>query len=141
MVKKSKKFENWLKEFGFQLNERLKVTNGSIGTIENVILDERVRLNETKSLTILINDTQKTDVYIINHQYDFNPTSGVWEAVIRVNVTDNFGIDDGDVTEFWNHFPGGAGFVAWWILQHRKNYWPFMTDLWFLVKIKGDISP
>lgn len=67
MVKKSKKIKNWLKEFGFQLNKRLKVTNGSIGTIENVILDERVHLNETKSLTILINDTQKTDVYIINH--------------------------------------------------------------------------
>lgn len=122
-----------MKEFGSKLNERLKVTNGNIGTIEDVILDERVHLNETKSLTILINDTQKTDEYIINHQYDFNPTSGVWEAVLTVNVTDNFGIDDGDIIDFWNHFPGGAGFVAWWILQHRKNYWPFMTDLWFLV--------
>ena len=59
MAKESKKFKNWLKEYGQELNESLKVTNGSIGTIENVISDERVRLNDTKSLTILINDTQK----------------------------------------------------------------------------------
>lgn len=141
MAKESKKFRKWLKDYGLELNERLKVTNGSIGTIENVMLSNRVRLNETKSLTILINDTQKTDVYIVNDQYDYNPASGTLEAVIRVNVTDNFGVDDGDVTEFWNYFPGGPGFVAWWILQHRKNYWPFMSDLWFSVKIKGDITP
>jgi len=141
MAKESKKFKNWLKEYGQELNESLKVTNGSIGTIENVISDERVRLNDTKSLTILINDTQKTYVHIVNNQYDFNPATGVWEAVIRVNITDNFGIDDADVTEYWNYNPGGPGFVSWWILQHRKNYWPIMTDLWFSVKIKGDINP
>ncbi|GAB4498946.1 MAG: hypothetical protein OHK0019_35250 [Saprospiraceae bacterium] len=117
----------------------LKTSNGIINSINNVEFN-RTALNDTKSLTILINDTQKTDVYIVNDQYDFDPVSGAWEAVIRVNVTDNFGLDDGDVIEFWDHFPGGTGFVSWWILQHRKNYWPFMTDLWFSVKIKGNIN-
>jgi hypothetical protein len=140
LVKESKKFKNWLKSFGRELNKKLNVTNGNILGVNNIETNGRIVLNDTKSLTILINDTQKTDVYIVNDQYDFDPVSGAWEAVIRVNVTDNFGVDDGDVTEFWNHFPGGPGFVSWWVLQHRKNYWPFMTDLWFSVKIKGNIN-
>lgn len=129
----------WLKNYGKDLNDELKLTNGVINNIIGVVSNNTVKLNDSKSLTILINDTQKTYVYIVDNHYIFNPSTGYWEATITVNVTDNFGLDDGDVIDFWYHI-GGPGFVSWWILQHRKNYWPFQTDLWFTVKFNGNIN-
>ncbi|MCB0638660.1 MAG: hypothetical protein KDC54_18645, partial [Lewinella sp.] len=56
-----------------------------------------------------------------------------------INVIDHFGLDDGDVIQYQDHFPGGNGFIGWWTLQHRYGWAPFRTDIWFVVRLGGQI--
>jgi len=135
----STKMRNWLKRYGKAINDRLATTGGDINAVfPPPTLNDRVALNENHSLTILINDTQVTNVFRLG-SYNFNPQTGQWNGHFLVNVVDHFGLDDGDVIDFQNHFPGGAGFVSWWALQHRRGWWPFRTDIWFVVQLSGQI--
>lgn len=137
MVMNSTKMRNWLKLYGDELNDKLIATGGDIDGVDAPVIN-RTSLNETHALTILINDTQEINVSRLD-SYSFNAESGEWDCYFVVNVIDNFGLDDGDVIEFQNYIPGGNGFVAWWTLQHRYGWAPFRTDIWFVVRLSGQI--
>lgn len=137
MVMNSTKMRNWLKSYGARLNEVLISTGGDINEVDAFEID-RTSLNETYALTILINDTQKINVFSLD-SYNFNSETGEWDCYFVINVIDHFGLDDGDVIEFQDYTPGGNGFIAWWTLQHRYGWAPFRTDIWFVVRLGGQI--
>jgi len=138
MVMNSTQMRNWLKIYGKGLNDGLIETGGDINGIVDPVIVNRPSLNESHALTILINDTQVTKVYRLD-SYNYDEQTGEWDCFFLVNVIDHFGLDDGDVIEFQNHFPGGNGFIAWWALQHRYGWAPFKTDIWFVVHLGGKI--
>ena len=46
----------------------------------------------------------------------------------QVILWDHFGLDKPDLERFYSY---GAGFRAWFILQHRYGYRPFLTKIVF----------
>jgi hypothetical protein len=138
MVMNSTQMRNWLKTYGKDLNDELIETEGDIDEVIAPSDVSRPALNESHALTILINDTQKTNVYRLD-SYNYDTQTGEWDCHFLVNVIDHFGLDDDDVIDFQNHFPGGNGFIAWWALQHRYGWAPFRTDIWFVVHLGGKI--
>lgn len=73
-------------------------------------------------------------MYLLD-SWEFDSNTGEWNGRFMVNVTDNFGLDDDDAEQF-QYIPG---FVAWWALQHRRGWHPFVTDIWFVVRLSGKI--
>ena len=133
-VMNSTKMRNWLKEYGDDLNKALAANNGDINSINPIITDIRPVMNENKGLGILINDTQQTFMHLLD-SWELDPATGEWNGRFMVNVTDNFGLDDDDARDY-QYVPG---FVAWWALQHRRGWHPFVTDIWFVVRLSGKI--
>lgn len=133
-VMESINMRNWLKDYGYELNERLKEKNGEIN---DVIPPEipRPAMNENMGFTLLINDTQKVNTYLLD-SWDFDSTTGAWEGYFMVNLVDHFGLDDDDAVDY-QYSPG---FVSWWALQYRKGWHPFKTDIWFVVQLGGNIN-
>lgn len=132
-VMNSTKMRNWLKQYGKELNDELTANNGNIN---NIIVPniQRPAMNENNGFGILINDTQQTFMYLLD-SWEFDSNTGEWNGRFMVNVTDNFGLDDDDAEQF-QYIPG---FVAWWALQHRRGWHPFVTDIWFVVRLSGKI--
>lgn len=58
-------------------------------------------------------------------------------VIIIVEILDHFGVDLKDIEEKQDDFKYGVGFTAWWILQHRKGYKPFITQVNIKCKISG----
>ena len=61
---------------------------------------------------------------------------GIWAGDFFFEITDHFGLDKPDVIKFQD---AREGFAAWWILQHKKAYRPFITKLRFVTLLKGKI--
>lgn len=129
---------NWLKNYGFRLNNELRDAEGDINAIVSPTGVDRPSLNDSYASIILINDTHQTEMYRLD-SYNFDAETGRWSCYFVVNVVDHFGLDDDDVVDFQDHFPGGNGFIAWWTLQHRHDWRPFNTDIWFVVQLGGQI--
>ena len=80
--------------------------------------------NKLTGLQILINDTEQTQIKLLNFQID--PATQIWVADIEVTIYDHFGLDKHDALVYQgNH----RAFAAWWILQHKRNYKPFTTKI------------
>lgn len=133
-VYSSTQFKNFMKQFGSRLREQLQITNGDIHNITPIEMGS-IRptfngiYNRFHGLQILINDTQKTEVFLER----YTTLGNIWTATVIVKIYDNFGLDLNDAVTYqdWH-----AGFPAWYILQHRKNYKPFET----VVTVRLNIS-
>ena len=91
-----------------------------------------------------MDDTEKLNIYNFG-DYNFDPQTKEWTCSFYFQVFDNFGLDNGDLLEsqgVWsrNGVLFGTQFAAWWVLQHRKGYVPFRTELRFQVSLKGDLD-
>ena len=77
-------------------------------------------------LTICINDTWAYEVYIMNHQKD---KADNYTIQYKVVLYDHFGLDIPDlrVTSYYSL----AGFRAWFVLQHLRNFQTFITKVEF----------
>jgi hypothetical protein len=84
-------------------------------------------------LQILINDTETTNIMMYDYTIDSN---GNWEAEVVFEITDHFGLDKNDVLTYQTTH---RGFVAWWALQHKRDYKPFLTKIYVTRKLKGKI--
>ncbi len=133
-VMNSTNMKNWIRRYGLELNTQLSANDGDIDAV-NAFTIARPRLNESNGFTILINDTQETNVFRLD-SYNFDQQTGEWNCRFIINVKDHFGLDDNDVRDFqWHH----AGFISWWMLQKIHAQAPFITDIWFVVQISGKI--
>lgn len=124
------------------IKNRLKENNGYISKIsfknynngdETPRMQDEVwghpRFNTIKDtfaggLTICMNDTWSYEVLVTKKK----------EVDDKINITykiklfDHFGLDKPDVQKIYKY---GAGFRAWFVLQHARNYKPFITEVEF----------
>ena len=84
-------------------------------------------------LTIAINDVWAYDVNVL----DYDRSGDNYEARVRVNLYDHFGLDKPDVEKKYGYM---AGFRAWYVLQHLKGYKPFIVDIPLDYTFKGTLK-
>lgn len=83
-------------------------------------------------LTICINDTWAYEVSITEYTLSGTSFSGKY----KVTLYDHFGLDQPDVEKKYSWL---AGFRSWYILQHRRNYKPFITKVEFENTFNGTL--
>lgn len=81
--------------------------------------------NVLRGETIALNDIWATEVYLQTLVFD---KSGEIKGKYKVILWDHFGLDKPDLEKFYSL---GAGFRAWFILQHIYAYKPFLTKIVF----------
>lgn len=127
----AKKFKDYMKAVGVQLNIKLQLHNWDITNVGDINMGTTRPIfngmhHMFHGLQILINDTEYTDVDL--KSFTINPTTHYWTARVLVTIHDHFGLDKNDALTYQNMDPLIApGFAAWWILQHCRNYKPFET--------------
>lgn len=73
-------------------------------------------------LTICMNDTWAYEVSVTEYEVDGTSFKGKY----KIMLYDNFGLDQPDVEKVYSWL---IGFRSWYILQHMKNYKPFITTI------------
>lgn len=91
--------------------------------------------NATQGYTIALNDIWSTEVVIKDYELNGNSYKGSY----RVTLWDHFGLDAPDL-DAGKVAAYGAGFRAWFILQHFRGYKPFITKITFDRTFKGEIQ-
>lgn len=140
-VRQHTNMRNFVKEWGFELNNKLIQSNGDINNIQVELgLFPRPQFsgleNRFNGLQILLNDTEHTTVELLD--YNYNQNDGTWSASVIFDIDDHFGLDKKDalVYQGWHE-----GFGAWWMLQNKKGFVPFHTRVRNVFIISGDITP
>lgn len=143
--------KNFIKKFGYDLNNELKNTNGNINSIPLIYYDREVinghpiyNDSNIEGLKIMMNDTEYSKIH--RQSYHFDSITKEWEGTFYIEVFDHFGLDDEDLIKFQNttlpftlNDTTGKGFASWWLLQHHKGRIPFRTQMKFIVTLKGKI--
>lgn len=126
-VKESATYKNFISKFRYDLQTKI---NNAGGTLDNTPMNLGYRpifnglKNKIEGLQILINDTEQTQIKILNFKID--PATQIWIADIEVVITDHFGLDKNDAIKYQGQH---RGFAAWWILQKTRGYKPFITQI------------
>lgn len=87
--------------------------------------------NVLRGETIALNDIWATEVILKELKNNGNNYSAKYE----VTLWDHFGLDKPDMEKFYSY---GAGFRAWFVLQHLHGYKPFLTKIKFEKIITGN---
>ncbi len=85
-------------------------------------------------LQIAINDVWAYDLNLESYDRAGNN----YEALIKINLHDHFGLDRPDVVKVYGNL---AGFRAWYVLQHLRGYKPFIVDIPVPMHIHGVVTP
>jgi hypothetical protein len=135
-VKNSITFKNFLINFGKEMEKELKKVGGDINQV-SALNTENYRpifnstYNKFSGLQIALNDTESNEIRLLN----FTTTGGAyWSASVEVTLTDNFGLDINDARVYQGKH---SGFAAWYILQHKRGYVPFVTKIVIKSSIGG----
>ncbi|SFW25565.1 protein of unknown function [Sinomicrobium oceani] len=143
--------KRFCKEMEKLIVERLKKDNGVIGQIQHKFYNgndgdrprtydmnyghPRFKYNEDgwsgkKGLTILVNDTWAYEVSLTK----FEEKGKNFKATYKVTLYDHFGLDEPDLEKKYYYM---VGFRAWFVLQHLRNYKPFITKMEFEKTFNG----
>jgi hypothetical protein len=137
-VGESATFKNFVRKFGSELKIKLKTSGGDINAITPFNLDYRPIFNglynKFAGFQILINDTEYTEIKILNYKID--PATQAWIADLEVTITDHFGLDKNDALVYQGKH---RGFASWWVLQHKKGHRPFETKITVRRRIYGSL--
>ncbi len=131
------RYINFIKSFGKDLEERLSFAQGDISLVQKIEYFKgdnqkhpvfNTLFDRINGLQILINDTEFTMIYEEPNSYIYNPQTKDWSINVIIKIIDHFGLDFNDVIRYqFEDF--GAGFAGWYILQHKRNYVPFLTRI------------
>lgn len=83
-------------------------------------------------LTIAINDVWAYDVDLV----DYDREGDNYSANVKLTLHDHFGLDEPDVTKVYGW---GAGFRAWFVLQHLYGYRPFQVQIPITYNFSGNL--
>jgi hypothetical protein len=127
LISNNSSFTDFLKRFGDNLRAELTKTNGQINSIPLIDLKNLRPIfggnyNMFHGLTILMNDTEKTEIRL--EKFETVPGTNKFLATVEVTIIDHFGVDKNDALGK-QHIHGG--FTAWWLLQHKRGKVPFIT--------------
>jgi hypothetical protein len=89
--------------------------------------------NLIKGLTIAINDVWSYKVTLTS----FKQEGQNYKAKYEIQLWDHFGLDLPDMQKFYSY---GAGFRAWFLLQHLRGYKPFLTKVQFEKEFSGTVT-
>lgn len=104
---------------------------------------DKIGYDRSHGFQIIINDTEETQIYIHPDSYSYDGVR-FWAVKVTIIIYDHFGLDKNDALTYqstgWRSDPinAGAGFAAWWRLQHRRGYKPFRTMIVLNAFIKGE---
>jgi hypothetical protein len=137
-VSESTEMIDYIESFRKLFSVELKKANGNILSTNEIDMQKlRPKFSSLHhkfhGLQILINDTETTNIMMYDYTIDSN---GNWEAEVVFEITDHFGLDKNDVLTYQTTH---RGFVAWWALQHKRDYKPFLTKIYVTRKLKGKI--
>ncbi len=117
---------DFLRSLALKIDTALKANNGDINKVGPFEVARPVYIlnsyNLTHGLGIIIHDTESAEVYLENGSFSIEP-NGKWQLTVTMIVYDHFGLDKPDVLKF----PLASNFAAWWTLQHKRGYKPFIT--------------
>lgn len=137
-VEESVQFKNYIGQFGRTLSQRLKAVGANINNVSKIDLDSRPVFNgfhnKFAGLQILINDTEYTEIKLLNFQ--INPATLEWVADVDVVIYDHFGLDKHDALAYQD---AHSGFASWWLLQHTRGYKPFETKVTVRKRLYGQV--
>ncbi|HEU4495899.1 MAG TPA: DUF3289 family protein [Flavobacterium sp.] len=89
--------------------------------------------NVLRGETIALNDIWATQVILKQVLF----VGDNYTAKYEVTLWDHFGLDSPDMQKFYSY---GAGFRAWFVLQHLWGYKPFLTKIFFIREFKGNLQ-
>lgn len=112
--------------------ENLEILDESNGKIFQLLKDKNVKSpifdDNTSGLRIAINDVWTYKVYITRHKVNENH----FEIGLEYVYYDHFGLDFPDIHKYNQDI-----FYAWFVLQHFRNYKPFITKIDIVGELKG----
>lgn len=82
-------------------------------------------------MTIAVDGISAYLIYIDDYKLI---SANTYDAVLRIEIYDNFGLNPADIQ---CGFGVIAGFRAWFILQHVRGYKPFLTKMTYKLHIKN----
>ena len=126
------------------ITTKLKSSKGNLKHLEDETIDwsgkpyGHPRFNTYKDtfaggLTICMNDTWAYEILVTDYKLSGNN----YELTYEIILYDHFGLDKPDMEK---KYSWGAGFRAWFVLQHLRNYKPFITKVEFKKTINGTYS-
>lgn len=136
-VKESGTYKSFIKKFRLDLQAKI---NNAGGVLDNVKMDLDYhpifngKKNRVMGLQILLNDTEETKINLLNFQ--INPATQEWIADVEVIIFDHFGLDKNDALTYQGIH---RGFAGWWVLQHKRNYKPFITKIVVRTRLIGGL--
>jgi hypothetical protein len=125
------------------LNKELKKKDGKIMGIDKIDMKPRSRpiFNRPRDyiygLKIAINDTCGYKVMLTEYESTGETT---YKGKLKITIYDHFGLDKKDIELPDKPAGMGAGFRAWFILQHIRGYKPFITRMEFDHAFNSDWS-
>ncbi len=118
------------------ITQRIQSSGGDISAAENTAIRWQRRPGASPSFargednnllrgtTIAVNDVWSYEVSIV----EYTKKKDGYDIKYEVIYWDHFGLDLPDMEKFYSY---GAGFRAWFVLQHIRGYKPFLTKMTF----------
>ena len=120
------------------LNRNLRATNGNINKIDiqvGVIQSTRPKFNKPydyfNGMKVTVDGIAAYIIYIDEYKL-LSPNT--YNAKLRIEIYDHYGLDKRDVEKFGYV----AGFRSWYILQNIRGYKPFLTKMVHVLDIKEE---
>ena len=120
------------------LKGALKEVKGNLHNLtvqKSVIESERTKFNTWKDrlngMILAVDDTSAYKIYILDYELT---SPNTFSCKLRIDVYDNFGLDEKDVRKFY----ALVGFRAWYVLQHYRGFRPFLTKMTTIIELKDE---
>jgi len=128
-MKYSKEGKQLMQQISKAFIDKMHINGGNFSEIS--LKDDDIRppsfsWKSSPALKILVGGTQKLIVNLAYICYDV--VNSTWQAVISVEIRDDFGVTEGDLTNASTTAKMGmGGLVDMWTLQHQRGKKPFTT--------------
>lgn len=138
-IKHSPEGQNLIKQISTEFKEKMFAYGGDFTKIKlsDKISKPSFSWSSSPTLKILVGGTQKLIVNLSAIFY--NPKKCNWAALISVEIRDDFGVTEGDLTKASPAAKLGiGGLTDMWVLQHQRGKKPFTSVFNFSFFCYGD---
>jgi len=127
-IKYSKEGKQLMQQISKEFIDKMSINGGDFSKIQlsKKIKSPSFSWKSSPALKILVGGTQKLIVNLAYICYDV--VNSTWMAAISVEIRDDFGVTEGDLTNASTTAKMGmGGLVDMWTLQHQRGKKPFTT--------------
>ena len=143
VMKQTPEAQNLMRQLSEDFRNQMFVNGGDFTQIEfDEIKYQKLRFsfswNSSPTLKILVGGTQEMSVSLEMIVYDFSHCH--WMGLISVEIRDDFGVTEGDITRASPSAKLGiGGLTDFWVLQHQRDKKPFTTVFKFSFFCHGNV--